>query len=139
MLALALVFGLAFIGCDNDTTKGEYTLAWGVWSGASYGDISAQFSDKDVTLKPTTDTNAGYLTGADASRAYASISNGSQPFNDSGTLEGSFEDLLNHKENGLGLPDNLKTVLTGKKADAPVAGVFAADGVGVIVFYVYKN
>jgi hypothetical protein len=159
MLVCLLALGLVVSGCDtgggsggggdDDTT--EYTLTWGAWDGATYSDVSSSFSVAGYSLTAA-GTNAGYLTSDKAVGAYNILANGGSGiprFDDSGTISGSFETLLDYSTQGIGLPAGLKSSLRGQKANAPLAGVFQyyLDGgsnggaplPGVSVFYVTKS
>jgi hypothetical protein len=60
-------------------------------------------------------------------------------FTDSGTMNDSFENLLNFNKNGIGLPSALKTALTRQKANLPIAAVFQVNAQGVVVFFVTEH
>jgi hypothetical protein len=135
MLALALTFGLVLSGCKEDDV-GEYDLKWGLWINETYANISAQFNNNNVPLT-SAGPNAGYLTGNNATAAYNFISS-YYSFYDYGSTDGSFEDLVNYKKDGIGAPVTLKDALRAQKANAPLAGVFQYQNY-VLLFYLSKN
>ena len=133
LLVVVLAFG--FIGCSDDDDP--YKLTWGLWEGATYSEISQNFSNADVPLTPV-GNNAGYLTGNAAAEAFNIISNEFK-FDDDGTKTGTYESLVDYKKDGIGAPSDLKTAMLAEKNNVPVGGVYYVTSVGVIVFYVAKN
>jgi hypothetical protein len=115
----------------------EYELIWIARNYVTYAQFIGSFPG--VTLTPA-GSNAGYLTGNAAYNAFVSFSSSDYQFNDSGTEEDSFENLLNFKQNGIGLPSALRSALSTQKANVPIIGVFQSSdgqgGYGVIAFYV---
>jgi hypothetical protein len=155
VLALTLIFGFALLGCNTGTGGGgssdtpppgggaEYELGWGYWEGTNYATVSGNFASNSLPLTPAGD-KAGYLTGAKAGEAYDAIENNlkTYPFDDKGELEGSFEELLNFKNDGKGFSDDLKVALKAQKANVPIAGALEfATGGGpiVVVFFIDKK
>jgi hypothetical protein len=117
---------------------GEYTLLWGVWEDVNYEFISGNFSSYGLPLT-SAGSNAGYLTGSNATSAYNIISTTPEAqFNDDGTLSGSFEELLNYQSQGIGAPSALKSALTAQKSNVPLVDVFQHQ-YGVTAFYITKN
>jgi hypothetical protein len=122
--------------------KDEYELLWGIWDGASYSQISVQFTSNGFALT-SAGSNAGYLTGSSATNALNTIQNtpGAE-FDDDGEVAGTFEKVLDYTKDGRGLPDNLKTTLKAQRTSAPLAVVFQLshdDGsTSVVAFYVTK-
>jgi hypothetical protein len=120
----------------------SYELTWAYWSNANYSYVSSEFAGKGASLTAA-GTNAGYLTGNDAATAFTIVDSGNYPEPDNyGTETGSFEELLNFQDEGIGLPSTLKSTMGAKKANVPLAGVFQVDmggGSGVVLFYVTKE
>jgi hypothetical protein len=140
MFAVLLTFGLVLSGCSDSSSTGEYKLSWGIWNTANYDYVNTQFSSRGYSLIPA-GTNAGYITGTSAANAYNAVKT-VQSFDDQGTQDGSFEELLGFTKNSIGLPTDLKATMAGQKTNVPVAGVFqftAGGAQNVALFYVSKN
>ncbi|MDR1931550.1 MAG: carboxypeptidase-like regulatory domain-containing protein, partial [Spirochaetales bacterium] len=123
-----------------------YTLKWGVWVGATYTEVSSGFTG-DLSLT-SAGPNAGYLTGARATAVFDAIAGVIQagsapPFNASGEIIASFENLMYFSYEDIGFPDALKTALRSNKASAPLAGVCELKDESfygfVVVFYITKD
>jgi uncharacterized repeat protein (TIGR02543 family) len=124
---------------DDDNSgdgKDEYTLTWAVWQSLSYSDVSRVFAEVGAPLKPA-GSNAGYLTGDDATGAYTIIGY-HYVFDDFGLASGTFEDMLNYKVDDIGAPAALKNVMRAQRKYAPLGGVFQYP-YGVVLFYIEKN
>jgi hypothetical protein len=119
-----------------------YDLYWGFIYGATYSEVRDEALKRGASLT-VAGSNAGYVTGATATAAYNMISvDYYDYFTDSGTMNDSFENLLNFNEKGIGLPPALKTAITRQKANLPIAAVFevnAQDVQGVVVFFVEEH
>jgi len=140
IIALVAIIGFSFVSCGGDDDSGgdEYKLTWGLWMGVDYSYISSQFIANGAN-PVSAGSSAGYITGNDASRAFSIAS--TYPFDDDGTMTGSFETLLNFKKDGIGAPQELKSAMLAQKDNVPVGGIFQASingSVGVIGFYVEK-
>jgi hypothetical protein len=136
MLVCLLALGLAVTSCDNGTTeKGEYHLLWGTFT-STYSQIKTVITQQSWDVTPLGDS-AGYATG-DTATAIRNYNVANTQFSDGGDKDGSFEELLNFSKNGIGLPDNLKTVFADQKPNVPLAGIFDAGDFAVL-FYVNKN
>jgi hypothetical protein len=140
---------------DGDGGKGEqpvetakppsYKMSWAYMGGPTYDEIRSQ-AEKDygISFKPA-GSNAGYLTGAEATGSFAAMKTQLDDFDATGTKSGSFEDLLNFKdeESGIGLPEAVKSTLSAQKAKIPIAAVFQVSpkegGTGIVVIYVEED
>jgi hypothetical protein len=117
-----------------------YTVSWGYMGGVTYSQAASNAAGYGVTFK-SAGSNAGYLTGNDATGAYSiMMMQFSSYFNGGGSVPDSpFEELLNFQENGIGLPSALKSAMGREKANVPIAAVFQVNqggGSGIVVFYV---
>jgi len=137
---LVIVLAFAFISCDNGS-KDEYKLTWGLWIGDNYYSISSQFAGYGAPLTPA-GTNAGYLTGNNASTAFSFIIT-TYSFDDGGFETGSFENLVYFQQDGIGAPQDLKTAMLAQKNNVPIGGVFQTIipgyGTSVVSYYLEKN
>jgi hypothetical protein len=131
-----------------------YTVYAGVWGGdATYGSVSAEFSNAGYTLTSAgAGSNAGYLTGGNATGAFNALKTAIEGGNEELSFDSdwkkalSFESLMAFQDDGVTIPDALKTALTDQhtsNATTPLAGVFGATNNQsqslVVVFYVTKN
>jgi hypothetical protein len=82
--------------------------------------------------------SAGMATGATATTIYNYCTSGTISFNDGGTVNGSFETLVNYSNQGVSAPSGLKTLLISNKANVPLAGIFDG-GQAAVVFYIRKK
>jgi hypothetical protein len=117
-----------------------YDLYWGFIDGETYSDATAQAANQGVSLIAA-GSNAGYVTGADAVAGFSKMDN--NYFDNYGTLNDTFENLLNFNRDGIGLPPALKTAMTGQKANLPIAAVFEVNDPdtlqGVVVFFIQEH
>ena len=141
LLIVMLAFGL--ITCSNSSggPGGDYTLSWGLWTHTYYSDVSDNFDLFGLSLTPV-GSNAGYLTGSDASDAHSFIT-AYYGFDDGGYETGSFENLVNFQNDGIGAPSELKSAMLANKNNVPLGGFFQAnipgEGISVVCFYVEHN
>jgi hypothetical protein len=138
VLVCLLVLSMAFVSCDNGTTKkGEYLLEWGT-TYTSPSDITSAIYSQGWDVEMVQTGVSVYATGNTATAIY-NYSRDMWYFEEGGEEDGSFEDLLNYtKEEGKGLPDNLKDALRAQKDNVPLAGIYNT-GSFVVVFYISKN
>jgi hypothetical protein len=154
-LTVLLMSGLVLAGCDNGTTSNGggdggngtasngggdggdvYTLEWGVCN-ITYEEVFQTITGQKWTYTKIGTASAAYGTKRDATSAYNyCVSNA--VFEETGTAEGSFEDLVSTKVEGISAPSALKTSLLDQKANVPVGGIFDADQFAVM-FYITKN
>ncbi|MDR3337315.1 MAG: hypothetical protein LBT16_08940 [Treponema sp.] len=137
-----LILGLALSGCDNGTTGSgaptdEYTLEWGSFN-ADYATIMATIKKEGWNVQEVQGGTAGMATGATATAIYNYCTSGKIVFNDGGTVNGSFETLINYSNQGVSAPSELKTLLNSNKANVPLAGIFDG-GQAAVVFYIRKK
>jgi hypothetical protein len=115
----------------------------GGWFFAPYSVVTATIEDKgwDVTHA---DSKSAYATGDTADLILEYVQQTPQiNFQGYASEENTFENLLNFKNEGIGLPSGLKTGLRNDKDKAPLLGIFGTTVPGgqdiVIVFYVDKS
>ena len=142
IIALVALIVFSMAACDNGNGGvDEYKLTWGLWLGVTYSNVSSQFTSAGAPLTPA-GTNAGYLTGSNASTAFSVIIT-TYSFDDGGYKTGSYENLVNFQQDGIGAPQELKEAMVAQKKNIPVGGVFQTTipgyGNSVIVYYLEKN
>jgi hypothetical protein len=118
-------------------TTTNYTLQWGYLVGVSYSDIRS--SSLGDLLTPA-GSNAGYITGSNATAVYEQAASG--VFDGTGTEEGSFSTVLDFSQQGIGLPSDLKAALRAREENVPLAAFFSVEYQGTdiaVLFYITKN
>jgi len=139
ILVCLLVFSLALISCPTGGDDGEYDLLWGTFS-TSISLVKSTISSHSWSVTDTDSGNACYATGATAENIYTYSLN-TLTFSDGGSKDGSWEELLNYKKNGIGLDlaPALKTAMLPNKENAPVAGIYDSGQGFAVIFYIRKN
>jgi hypothetical protein len=127
---IELVFTDDKVTIDNHIVE-EYILEWGAFN-ATYAGVQSTISAQGWDVELADD--GVYATGTTAEDIYT-YSKNTISFIKTGSKDGTFEELLNYKSEGVGLPSNLKKHLRGEKANAPLAGIFD-NGQSATVFYV---
>jgi hypothetical protein len=141
LLVFALAVGLIFAACDTGTGGGgsdtdEYQLEWSTFSGSffSFSDILALIAMEGLNVQGDSQTYA-LATGATAREIY-SRGKGFW-WDDLGTETGSFENLVNYTNSGIGAPSGLKSLMRSNKANVPLLGIFDI-GPKAVIFYITK-
>jgi hypothetical protein len=136
MLVALLALGLVFASCDSGTSNDDdYHLEWGTIQ-TTYFVVQNVIETQEWDVTPVGSSSA-YATGATAV-AIRDYNHKNTYFQAGGDEDGSFEELLEYKNDGIGLPQNLKTALAGQKSNVPLAGIFDA-GAFAVLFYVSKK
>jgi hypothetical protein len=117
----------------------EYHTVWGSFI-APFSVVADAIEAHPQWEVTPTDKTSGYATGntADAILYYCLYN--VTGYEDSGAVDGSFDKLLNYKNQGIGLPSALKTALGKEKGNSPLLGIFGVTVQGqteqiVVVFH----
>jgi hypothetical protein len=117
----------------------EYSLQWAAID-ITYEEVQSYISAQGWNIAGS-GSNWKLATGSTATTVYnwclANIP--SNAWLDSGTLNNSFQNLLNFKEDGIGLPAGLKNSPYATRANVPLAGIFDAGRDMVVLFYVTEK
>ena len=142
IIVLVVAIGFSMVACDDgNSSRDEYKLTWGLWIGETYSTVSSRFTDASAPLTPA-GANAGYVTGSNASTAFSVIIT-TYLFDDGGFTTGSYENLVNFQQDGIGAPQDLKTAMLNQRNNIPLGGVYQTtipgEGDSVIVYYLERN
>jgi hypothetical protein len=132
---------IVYISKHSTGSGTNYNVIWGNFDRYAVDEAAINGIIAEKGWAVTSVADGKYATGsvAQAIRTYFIQSSS---FTLGGGRDGTFTDLLNYTVDGVGLPPNLKTALSGQTNNVPIAGLFkipvgsgssggdSADGVG---------
>jgi len=112
-------------------------MEWGAWSGSYFNAVKTETGNQGGTFIDA-GSNAGYVKGTDATKAYNFITTNYTFSGGSGTETGTWSKLVGFSKDGIEAPSELKTAMLGQEGNDALAGVFESGGY-TILFYITKN
>jgi hypothetical protein len=113
----------------------DYILVWGAFY-ESMPVVHSVITAHQWTVTWTDGQEKGYATGATATAIYIYCLNEIDNFVSGGAASDTYANLLEYEHDDIGLPSALKTALSAKESDVPIAGIFLNPHGEVTVFYV---
>jgi hypothetical protein len=118
----------SFAGSGN----GDHVLLWGSFD-ASFTEVNDTITQQGWAVTPTDSSQGGWATGADAIDILLYCVGGID-YLDGGIAFNSYPNLLNTNKDGVALLPGLKTAISSKEGDVPVAGIFFTQDFFVVFF-----